>query len=46
MNGGPRDHLSWVIEATAPDMRPDTCADWLEGRLPRPVADVSQWTDE
>jgi len=43
MNGGPREYLSWVIEATDPDLRPGTCADWLEGRLPRPVDDLDQW---
>lgn len=46
LNGGPRDFLSWVIETTAPDFRPGTCADWLEGRLPRPVSDLSQWRQE
>jgi hypothetical protein len=46
LNGGPREYLWWVIEATTPDMRPSTCADWLESRLPRPVGDLSQWTEE
>jgi hypothetical protein len=44
LNGGPREYLSWVIEAKSPDLRPGTCADWLEARLPRPVGDLSQWT--
>ncbi len=43
MNGGPRTHLSWVIEAKTPDFSPSTCAKWLEGRLPRPVEDLKQW---
>ena len=43
MNGGPRDFLSWVIESKDKDFKPGTCAKWLEGRLPRPVDDVSQW---
>jgi len=43
LNGGPKDYLSWSIETTEPDFRPGTCADWLEGRLPRPVEDRSQW---
>lgn len=43
MNGGPADFLSWVIEAKTPDLRPGTCAEWLEGRLPRPVDDLEQW---
>lgn len=43
LNGGPRDFLSWVIESKSPDFRPGTLAKWLEGRLPRPVDDLSQW---
>jgi hypothetical protein len=43
LNGGPREHLSWVIEATATDFDPSTCAEWLEGRLPSPVDDLAQW---
>lgn len=43
LNGGPRDFLSWVIESTSPDFLPEWCAQWLEGRLPQPVEDQSQW---
>jgi hypothetical protein len=47
LNGGPREYLSWLIECSADAMAPDTVADWLEGRLPRPVEDQSQWqTDD
>ena len=46
MNGGPDEYLSWVIECHDPEFRPATCADWLEGRLPRPVDDLSQWENE
>lgn len=42
LNGGP-EFLSWVIESTAVDFSPDLAAEWLEGRLPRPVEDASQW---
>lgn len=42
MNGG-EEFLSWVIESTDPSFSPDTCAEWLEGRLPRPIEDESQW---
>ncbi len=42
MNGG-AEFLSWVIESTNPTFTPDTCADWLKGRLPDPVEDVSAW---
>jgi hypothetical protein len=43
MNGGPREYLSWVIECTDDSFEPKTAAEWLEGRLPRPVEDLSQW---
>jgi hypothetical protein len=43
LNGGPRDFLSWVIECPSDLMSPDTVAEWLEGGLPRPVDDISQW---
>jgi hypothetical protein len=46
MNGGPREFLSWVIECKDKDFKPETCAEWLEGRLPRPVGDVAQWNAE
>ncbi|MES2709864.1 MAG: hypothetical protein V4726_24925 [Verrucomicrobiota bacterium] len=42
MNGG-AEFLSWVIESTDPTFTPDACAEWLEGRLPRPVDDIAQW---
>lgn len=43
MNGGPAEFLSWVIECTAKDFKPDTAAQWLEGRLPNPVEDLTLW---
>jgi hypothetical protein len=43
MNGGPREYLSWVIEARTREFEPSQCAEWLEGRLPRPVEDVGEW---
>lgn len=43
MNGGV-EFLAWVIESTDPEFTPATCAGWLEGRLPRPVHDVSKWS--
>ena len=46
LNGGPQDHLSWVIESKDKDFAPATCAEWLEGRLPRPVDDLKQWEIE
>jgi len=44
MNGGPDEFLSWVIEADDPTFTPALCAEWLEGRLPRPVTDLDQWS--
>lgn len=43
MNGGPREFLSWVIECKDKNFSPAECAEWLEGRLPRPVEDPTQW---
>lgn len=42
MNGGVQ-FLSWVIESTSTEFTPALCAQWLEGRLPRPVSDLEQW---
>lgn len=42
LNGG-AEYLSWVIESTSPEFTPALCAEWLEGRLPRPVEDMEQW---
>ena len=42
LNGGV-EFLSWVIKSTNPSFTPDDCAEWLEGRLPQPVDDLSQW---
>lgn len=46
MNGGPREYLSWVIACRTPDFASATCAQWLEGRLPRPVEDPQQWASD
>jgi hypothetical protein len=43
VNGGPRDYLSWVIESKEKDFKPSKCAEWLEGRLPRPVSEAEKW---
>lgn len=43
LNGGPDEFLSWVIEAESPEFTPDLCAEWLEGRLPRPVDSGGEW---
>lgn len=46
LNGGPRDFLSWAIECGDASFKPGTVAEWLEGRLPQPVDDVSAWLTE
>jgi hypothetical protein len=46
MNGGPEDFLSWVIETKDPEFKPGTLMKWLEGRLPNPVDDLTQWEME
>jgi len=43
MNGGPRDFLSWVIECPNKEFGPGAAAEWLEGRLPDPVDDLTKW---
>lgn len=46
LNGGPKKFLSWVIESTSTSFTPALCAEWLEGRMPRPVDDLAQWIIE
>jgi hypothetical protein len=46
MNGGPENFLSWVVESKDPTFTPNLLAEWLEGRLPRPVDDLDQWQKE
>lgn len=46
MNGGPKDFLSWVIECKDDAFTPENCAEWLEGRLPRPVNDPASWNTD
>ncbi len=46
LNGGPRDYLAWVIECEDIKTKPGTIADWLEGRLPKPVEDVAVWPED
>jgi hypothetical protein len=45
LNGGPRQFLSWVIESKSNEFSASDAAKWLEGRLPRPIDDQSQWPD-
>ncbi|MHC4046914.1 hypothetical protein [Bradyrhizobium sp. 23AC] len=42
LNGGPRDYLYWLIEATGA-VSPRYLRQLLEGRMPRPVDDRSRW---
>jgi hypothetical protein len=43
LNGGPHAFLSWVIENSDAKFTSNDLKDWLEGRLPNPVDDLSQW---
>jgi len=43
MNDGPEIFLSWVIESKDKDFSPSLLAEWLKGRLPRPVDDLKEW---
>lgn len=43
MNGGPEAFLSWIIENADPAFTPADAHQWLEGRLPSPVDDLSEW---
>ena len=44
LNGGPGEYLSWVIECFDEKFTPDDVAAWLQGRLPRPVNDLNEWS--
>lgn len=44
LNGGPAEYLSWVIEAKSKDFSPESLMQWLEGRLPNPVDELSEWS--
>jgi hypothetical protein len=46
MNGGPDEFLSWIIESKDKVFSPKLLAEWLEGRLPRPVDALSEWDTE
>ena len=46
LNGGPSEYLSWVIECDDLSFRPETVADWLKSRLPKPIDDFEQWSHE
>jgi hypothetical protein len=43
MNGGPKEFLSWVIEAKLPFLDAEYIAKVLEGRLPNPGEDRNNW---
>ena len=44
-NGGPRDHLKWLIVAFEATFSPASCYQRLLEHLPNPVDDVSEWPD-
>jgi hypothetical protein len=43
LNGGPGEYLSWVIESKDKEFTPALLTQWLEGRLPNPVDQLSEW---
>jgi hypothetical protein len=43
LNGGPKDFLSWAIEAEIPCLDAGYIARVLKGRLPDPVDDQALW---
>lgn len=43
LNGGPEEHLTWIIATQDKKFKPNTLTQWLEGRLPSPVDDLSKW---
>lgn len=45
VNGGPKEFLSWTIEADSAEVEPGEIRRWLEGRMPRPVDDLAQWDE-
>jgi hypothetical protein len=46
MNGGPDDHLCWIIESVKAAFSPDDLQKWLEARLPSPVENLKEWNTE
>ena len=45
MNGGPDKYLSWIVESKQNTFTPSDLAKWLEGSLPSPVDDFTQWNE-
>ncbi len=43
LNGGPFQHLYWIIESTSTDFTPENCSVALHNWMPQPVEDISQW---
>ncbi|MBT8219517.1 MAG: hypothetical protein KJP00_06820 [Bacteroidia bacterium] len=43
---GPGDTLRWIIENTDKEFKPNDLLEWLEGRLPNPVDDLTLWDEE
>ncbi len=42
-SGGPGECLAWVIESRSENFSPDTCAVWLQNKLPEPIEDATAW---
>ncbi len=46
MNGGPKNFLYWIIESKEITFTPGNLKEWLEGRLPNPVDNISEWEND
>ena len=46
LNGGPREFLAWVIESSYNYIDPAWIVEELQGRMPSPVDDLSNWPDD
>ena len=43
LNGGPAEHLSWVLESVSTKFTPEMCYMLLHNNMPQPVNDLDQW---
>lgn len=46
LNGGPREFLSWILSYTGSSFSPSEVAKSIEGVLPQPVDDETEWSHE
>jgi len=46
LNGGAKEFLSWIIEATFNYIDPKWVKEMIESRLPNPIDDIKEWIRE